>query len=323
MLTGGIIMCTNITLKSSDNKFLMARTMDFSFELSPEMAVFGRNVPLKFDVADVMNEHYAFMGLAKDVGTYYVADGINEFGLTGAALYFEGYAHYESPSEHFDTMVAPHEVVMWMLASCKTVDDVVSKFKEITIVEHVMGFLGVIPPLHWTFLDTTGHSVVVEITENGIHFENNALGVLTNSPDYNWHLTNVRNYIGLDPNQRENRTIYGMEFKPFGQGSGTFGLPGDFTSPSRFIKTLYNKLSLQKSENADELVLNAMHVLNAVDIPKGSVITQRHTIDYTQYTSYMVNNDHTYFYRMHDSLNVKRVALANYDLDSHTINIVE
>lgn len=315
-------MCTNITLKSADNKYLMARTMDFSFELAPEMAVFGRNVELKFDVATSLKEHYAFMGLAKDVGNYYVADGVNEYGLTGAALYFEGYAHYAAASDDHDVMVAPHEVVMWMLATCKDVNDVVEQFKKITVVEHMMGFLGVVPPLHWAFLDAAGNKIIVEIMSDGIHIEDNALGVLTNSPDYSWHLTNVRNYIGLDPQQVESRTIYGKEFKPFGQGSGTFGLPGDFTPPSRFIKTLYNKLSVNKSANAEELVLNAMHILNAVDIPKGSVITQRHTIDYTQYTSYMVNNDQSYFYRMHDSLNVIGNKLSDFDLDQETIQII-
>ncbi|NLY62493.1 MAG: linear amide C-N hydrolase [Erysipelothrix sp.] len=66
-----------------------------------------------------------------------------------------------------------------------------------------------------------------------------------------------------------------------------------------------------------------MHILNAVDIPKGSIVTQRHTIDYTQYTSYMVNNDQSYLYRMHDSLNVVGLKLSDFDLDSDTIKIVD
>ena len=112
-------MCTSITLKSTDNKFLMARTMDFSFNLSPEMVVFPRKAPLRFDIANSIESHYAFVGLAKDVGNYYLADGINEFGLTGAALYFEGYAHYAKKSDDYEIKVAPYEVVMWMLAQCK------------------------------------------------------------------------------------------------------------------------------------------------------------------------------------------------------------
>lgn len=316
-------MCTNITLKSADNKFLMARTMDFSFNLDPMMAIFPRKSPLRFDVAHPIDNHFAFMGLTKDVGNYYIADGINEFGLTGAALYFEGYAYYQDQSDNFEIMVAPHEVVMWMLAQCKTIEDIKTEFSRITVVNEIMGFLGIVPPLHWVFLDRNGNSIIVEIMKDGIHIDDNSLGVLTNSPDYNWHMTNIRNYIGLDPHQLEPRTIYGKEFKPFGQGSGTFGLPGDLTPPSRFIKTLYNKLSSHIPKNAYEMLLSATHILNGVDIPRGSVITQRDTIDYTQYTSYMVNNDNTYFYRMHDSLHVFGVNLHDYNIDTSEIIIFQ
>ncbi|VEI05868.1 linear amide C-N hydrolase [Kurthia zopfii] len=315
-------MCTSITLNSTDQKYLLARTMDFSFNLEPEMVVFPRESALNFDLADSLQQHYAFAGLAKDIGSYYIADGINEFGLTGAALYFEGCAHYAKKSTEDQVEIAPHEVIMWMLAQYKSVDEVKTAFHQIKVVEKPLEFLGTVPPLHWVFSDEQGNSIIVEIMEDGLHIEENNLGVLTNSPDYKWHMTNVRNYIGLDPHQVEPRTILGQEFKPFGQGSGTFGLPGDYTPPSRFIKTLYNKISSKKSANADEMVLSAMHILNGVDIPKGNVITNRQTIDFTQYTSYMVNNDRSYFYRMHDSLNIIRVNLLDHDLDGNNVIIL-
>ena len=312
-------MCTSIVLKSKDDHVLLARTMDFSFELEPEMRVFPRFYPLHFDVAEEMNEHFAFMGLSKDIGNTYIADGLNEFGLSCAALYFEGYAKYSENYETGRLNVAAHELVMWMLASCKDIDEVIIAFDKIEIVNHKMDFLGVVPPLHWVFLDKSGRSVIIELTETGLNVHENNLGILTNSPDYTWHMTNVRSYIGLDPQQVESREIYGETFKPFGQGSGTFGLPGDFTPPSRFIKTLYNKLSASKATNSKELVLNASHILNGVDIPKGSVKTQRATLDYTQYTSYMLNSDLKYFYRMHDSLNTKEVSLHDYDLNQGNV----
>ena len=316
-------MCTSITVTSADNKHLLARTMDFSFQLDPEMVVFPRNFALAFDVAATLTTHYAFLGLAKDVGNYYIADGINEFGLSGAALYFEGYAVYSPQTKTSKAMVAPHELVMWILANCKTIEDVQNEFtSNIVVVEQTMGFLGTVPPLHWVFQDSTGSSIVVEVVEEGVKFYQNNLGILTNSPDYPWHMTNVRNYIGLDPMQVKSRTLYGQQFNPFGQGSGTFGLPGDFTPPSRFIKTLYNKLSVKEPSNAANLVLAATHVLNGVDIPLGSVVTPKNTIDYTQYTSYMLSSDQIYYFRMHDSLSVIEVQLSDYNLDASTVFIV-
>lgn len=316
---GGLYMCTNITLKSKDNKFLLARTMDFSFELEPEMLVIPRNYPLNFVFnTSPVNNHYAFMGLGKNIGVYAMADGINEHGLSGAALYFEGYAEYSETSTP-NKSIAPHEVIMWMLAKCKTIDEVIQQFKENSVSKKMIEFLGVVPPLHWAFQDITGKSIIVEITKRGLEIFENKIGVLTNSPDYTWHLTNIRNYIGLDPVQVEPRVIYGQEFKPFGQGSGTFGIPGDLTPPSRFIKTLYTKLSIEKVEGEENLVLNASHILNGVDIAKGSVITQRHTIDYTQYTAFMVGESKTYYYRMYNDFTTHKVSLNDYDLDKAEI----
>lgn len=316
-------MCTSITLRSGDGSYLLARTMDFSFALDAQMVVFPRKSIIEFN-SETLNDHYAFMGLAKNVGRYYIADGLNEYGLSAAALYFEGYASYSSDEVATSKqMLAPHEFIMWMLAKCKSVSEVIAEMDKILVVNEVMGFLGVVPPLHWVFLDTSGRSIVIEIMESGVFIHENELGILTNSPDYNWHITNVRSYIGLDPKQVSPRVLYGKEFKAFGQGSGTFGLPGDFTPPSRFIKTLYNKLSVNLPSDADSLVTTAMHVLNAVDIPEGSVVTPKLTIDYTQYTSYMGNSNLTYNYRMHDSLNVVSVKLSDYDLDAADLTVVE
>ncbi|CAM2853928.1 linear amide C-N hydrolase [Erysipelothrix tonsillarum] len=312
-------MCTNITLKSTENQFLMARTMDFSFELTPEMILIPRNYPLHFTFHDTQpKNHFAYLGLAKHIGTYALADGVNEHGLAAAALYFEGYAEYEH-KEYNNLSLAPHEVVMWALAHCKNIDDVRTMFKEHPVTHHVIEFLGIVPPLHWVFQDAAGDSIIVEPTIRGIEIHENKIGVLTNSPDYTWHLTNVRNYIGLDPVQVEPRVLYGQIFKPFGQGSGTFGIPGDLTPPSRFIKTLYTKLSTQKASSEKELVIAASHILNGVDIAKGSVITQRKTIDYTQYTAFMVTSTQSYYYNTYDDFTTHAFCIHDFELNESEI----
>ena len=315
-------MCTSITLKSADQKFLMARTMDFSFELEPEMVIYPRNYPIKFSRIEApLKTHYGFMGLSKNIGGYLLADGVNEKGLSIAALYFEGYAQYQEENEDAINIGA-HEAVQYVLATCTNAEEAIHFFITHNIVAIKLDYLGVVPPLHWTILDPTGAAYIVELTKYGVEVHENKIGVLTNSPNYEWHLTNLRNYIGMDPHQVEPRVLYGQEFKPFGQGSGTFGLPGDYTPPSRFVRTLYSKLSAQTADNETELVVNASHILNGVDIPKGSVITQRSSIDYTQYTSYILNNSQTYFYRLYNTLKFEEINLNDYDLDSSTL-IVE
>ena len=54
-------MCTSIKLKSIDNTQMLARTMDFSFELDLEMIIIPRNYPLLFSKVEDSNEMIEFI----------------------------------------------------------------------------------------------------------------------------------------------------------------------------------------------------------------------------------------------------------------------
>lgn len=211
-------MCTNISLKTSKKDYLFARTMDFSYELEPEFVVFPRNYPLPFLPQDTNGqEHHAFMGLSKNISVYQMADGINEHGLAAAALYFEGYAHYQSEITPGMTGVAPEELVQLVLATCKTIEEIKALFENYCIVSRKLDFLGIVPPLHWAFHDVKGNSVVLEVTKSGVYFYEHDLGVLANSPGYEWHVTNARNYISLDPVERQIKSAGKSRIKIMGK----------------------------------------------------------------------------------------------------------
>ena len=61
-----------------------------------------------------------------------------------------------------------------------------------------------------------------------------------------------------------------VTLEPFGQGSGMLGLPGDFTPPSRFVRAVAFSLSVLPSKTGHDAILEAFHVLNQFDIPKGA-----------------------------------------------------
>lgn len=67
----------------------------------------------------------------------------------------------------------------------------------------MLDFIKSVLPFHWVVLDKSGNSIIVEPLIEGIKIYDNLLGVMSNSPDYNWHLTNVRNYIGLNNHYKE------------------------------------------------------------------------------------------------------------------------
>ena len=67
-------------------------------------------------------------------------------------------------------------------------------------------FVCVAHPVHFAFHDTTGKGIVLEYTKkDGMTFYDNTVGAMTNSPDYGWHMENLRNYPHI---QREEWTGY-------------------------------------------------------------------------------------------------------------------
>lgn len=257
------------------------------------------------------------MGLSKDINkTYIFADGINEHGLSAGVFYFASYATYNDKVDSKKNNLAPFEVISYLLATCKTVDEVEKAFKQINLIDEPLSFIGATPPFHWVVLDKTGKSVIIEPLKTGIKITPNILGVMANSPDIDWHYTNVRNYIGLNKHHVDPLTINGLTFEPFGQGSASFGIPGDYTPPARFIRALYNKLTINRVDSESDLIIVTNAILNSVKIPKGTVKTSKSTVDYTQYTSFMCVNNLNYYFTLYTDPTITRVSFTDFNLDN-------
>lgn len=309
-------MCTSITLKTNDRLNMLARTMDFAFILEPELIFIPRKHPLVFELnLPEQSVKYALMGIGQQQETFAFTDGVNEAGLACATLYFPGYAQYSEAIISDKTNLASYEVVGWLLSNFSTIDEVKSAISQLNIVNTPAKLFGIVTPLHWIVTDKNGNTIVIEPMESGLVIHDNPLGIMSNSPDFNWHLTNIRNYIGINPFKIETLKLNGLTFAPFGNGARTIGLPGDYTPPSRFIRALFGKEAINELENEDEGIKAAFHILASVDIPKGSVITDE-GVDYTQYTACMVCNTGTYYVKTYDNNQITRACLFDEDLDA-------
>ena len=127
-----------------------------------------------------------------------------------------------------------------------------------------------VPPVHYVVHDATGKSIVIEYVEGRLNFHDNPLGIMSNSPTFDWHMTNLRNYVNFSLMNVPPVQLGSVKLLPFGQGSGMLGPPGDFTPPSRFVRAAAFSQSVLPSQTGNETVLEAFHILNAFDIPKGA-----------------------------------------------------
>jgi choloylglycine hydrolase len=244
-----VIGCTSMVLKTQDGAVIYARTMEWgASDLKSEMVLVPRGLAFSSALGDgkigmSWKNPVGFVGINAG-GLPYATDGMNEAGLTVGALFYPGFAEYQQLSEGSQsTTISNVEVVNYLLGNFKTVEEVRQAMPGIRVVSNheIEKKFGSPTPLHYVVLDATGSSVVIEYTKGALAIFDNKVGAMTNSPSYDWHLLNLRNYANLKPNGAPpTRNIDGVSLAPFGAGSGMLGLPGDFTPPSRSSAPLHS-----------------------------------------------------------------------------------
>lgn len=164
-------------------------------------------------------------------------EGVNQMGLMGGQLNYRGFACYPDAPQDGTSAVPPGGVVYHLLARCASVAEAAEVLeREVTIT--AVPLLGTVPTVHWAFTDETGESMVVEPEADGLRIYRNALGVLTNSPGYPWQRMNLLNYAGVRDLDRD-ILDWGEGLMPCFSGTGGQGLPGDWSSPSRFVRLAF------------------------------------------------------------------------------------
>lgn len=309
-------MCTAITLQTREKENFFGRTMDFSYPIEPGLYV----IPKNYEWNSLLTRkkyinYYSFIGIGQETdGMLGFFDGVNERGFAAAALYFEGYANYDLPVMGKES-IASLDFLHYILGRCGSVDDLKAILKNIRIEGIPDPVTQRAAPLHWIATDRNGKCVVIEQTKVGLEIIHNPIGVLANSPDFQWHMTNLRNYMGISITQQHDVYWGNVLLTPFGQGAGTRDLPGGFTSPERFVRTAFLKSHVQIPKNRSEAVMSCFHIMNSVSIPKGIVLTERGTYDYTKYIAFINTRTCEYYFKTYENDHIIKASLGNYYME--------
>ncbi len=305
-------MCTAFTLKSQQGEAFFGRNMDFSHDIDPHLYI----VPKNFEWDNILSMEkirntYRFIGIGQEMdGILAFFDGVNEMGFAAAALYFAGYVKYDTMSQPESMeQIASFDFLHYILGRCADINDLRQLLDNISIVGFEDPVTQTVAPLHWMAVDRSGECVAIELTDRGMEVIPNPIGVMANSPDLRWHMTNLRNYIGVTPYQSEEACWGSVRLTPLGQAGGTQLLPGGFTSPERFVRTAYLKSFVPTPQTRMEAVISCFHVIESVTIPKGAVITSRNTYDYTKYTAFINTATCEYFFKTYDNIQVRTASL--------------
>jgi choloylglycine hydrolase len=319
--------CTGIRLKAKDGAVIYARSLEFATNLQSNVLVIPRNMKftgttLGGDAGIHWQTKYAMVG-ANAFNMPQISDGLNEKGLAVGIFYMPGFTKYQAvDAAHVNNSLASWELPLYLLSNCATVKEAVAAARGVLVSDVTLKDIDFIPTFHYVVHDADGHSAVLEYTNGELKVYDDPLGVVTNAPTFDWQMTNLGNYVNLRTNNVASEDMGGVKISAFGQGSGMLGLPGDFTPPSRFVRAVAFSQSALPVETALEGVLQAFHILNQFDIPKGSARTTENGktwADYTMWTSASDLKNHRYYFHTFENRRIRMVDLGKMDLNAKDI----
>lgn len=312
--------CTGIALKAKDGTRVVARTVEWAASsMNCGYAVVPRGhkqQSLTSDGLDGMcyKARFGYVGIYTEYDNF-VVEGVNESGLSAGLFFFPGYGEYpEYRASEKSSCISDMQLVTWILSSFDSID----ALKEGICGVKVVSLDPRVGTVHWRISEPGGRVVVLEYKGGKPCFYENPLGVLTNAPGFEWHLTNLSNYVNLHPGAAESFTIAdGLTVKPLGGGSAMLGLPGDFTPPSRFIRAAFFSASAPVWPDAFSTVVQAFHILNNFDIPIGAQFSDGNVPEglpgATQFTSATDLAGLKFYYRTCWNSNLRCIDLKTID----------
>ena len=313
--------CTGISMFSADGSYFQARTIEWAgTNLNSMYVVVPRNFSQTSFTPKGANgmtfiSKYGYIGLAVHEKEF-IAEGLNEAGLSAGLFYFPNFGSYQLYDEKYNsTTIADLQLVSWILSQFATVDEVKANINKVRVVS-LMGGDGSAEAIHWRVGDKSGKQIVIEIEKGVPHIYDNPIGVITNAPNFPWHLSNLSNYINLTPINPPAHKMADFMVEPIGHGNGFLGLPGDFTPPSRFVRAAFFKSTAPMLATARATMLQCFHILNNFDIPIGMNFPKNEIPDLpsaTPWTSVIDLTNGVVYYKTFDNNNIRMIDLKNID----------
>ena len=309
-------MCTAISYKTKDHYF--GRNLDLEYSYEESVTITPRNYPFIFRKEPTIEKHYALIGIAyihSDYPLYY--DAVNEEGLGMASLNFPGNAVYQSEKEEMHN-ITPFELIPWILGNCKNVQEAKELLKKTNLLK--VSFHKDLPltPLHFLISDKE-ESLVVEPMQEGIYMFDNPIKVLTNNPTFPFHLFHLNNYINLTRKEPVNRFAKELPLEIHSRRMGSFGLPGDSSSTSRFVRAAFTKWNSIDGQNEHESVSQFFHILDSVKQYEGCVQVESGAYEYTVYSVCCNTNKGIYYYKTYHNSCINAVDMHHENLEGQKV----
>ena len=300
------LACTAINVEAKDGSVVAGRTMEWALDMEwqmvylPKGSEYNLTAPLASGLKPLaVRNKYAVFGVGTALEDNALLEGQNSAGLGLSGNFLPGFTHYQTVSKqdtHYLSVISLAKLILGNYASVAEVKANLPKYK---VWSTALKNLPIEPSIHFMLSDKKGNATIIEFINGEMKFFDKTPQIMTNSPNYDWHLLNLRNYLNLSNTGVAERNASSLgNVTQLGQGGGSIGLPGDYTPPSRFVKTSFLKYYSTQAQNADGAVELVGHILNNVDIPIGVLVATENGKTISDYTQWLAIKDisHNQFY---------------------------
>jgi choloylglycine hydrolase len=327
----GSTACTIFRMKAKDGNITIGRSMEFGVDLKYDLIVVPRNRPYASPspvsrVGLNWTSRYGYVGVASMGMDFGVSDGLNEQGLAVSVLWYESNMQYQTVTPADSAKALAQAMYSdWVLGNFATVDEVRNATKGVKVflysdpVKMKMALT-----VHFIVYDAAGGCIVVEYDKGQCNIYDNPLGIMTNSPSLPWQYTNLRQYIGLENTSPIPIRAGGFTFSPTGHGDGMFGIPGDYTPPSRFVRlAMFEKFADRQPDAASNLNL-CQHVINTFTIPFGIIVDKDAngnvvSSESTQWVTFRDLTNRYFYFKTYENSTLRKIDLGKADFSAKEI----
>jgi len=323
--------CTVFRLKAADGSMIVTRSMEFGVDLHYDLIIVPRNLTFTSPFINMKSGKrwavkYGYLGIASLGLNYAVSDGLNEKGLSVGVLWYESDMQWQKvvPADSSRALASPM-FPDWVLANFATVDELRNALPSIRVFAYTDSTkVKTVLPLHYIIHDANGGCVVVEFDKGECNIYDNPLGIMTNAPSFPWQLTNLRQYTGMSPDNSLPLTLDGLKLIPTGHGQGMWGIPGDITPPSRFVRLAMLTHFCDQQPDATRNLNLCEHIINSFTIPQGIILDKDAngkimSAEITQWVSFHDLTNKIMYFKTYDNPNLRMINLKDLDFSAKGI----
>lgn len=296
------LACTAVDIQTKDGAVIAGRTMEWAYDMQwqvislPKGTPFNMSAPPELKLPVIAEKtKYAVVGIGPGVIPGNVLlEGQNAQGLGMSGNFLPGFTQFQRVTPQDKQYVSILDFGTWALGNFANVAELKAALPTVKVWADSSLPSGPTPPeLHFVFTDKSNDGMIVEYVGGELKIHPNVAHTLTNAPAYDWHLTNLRNYINLSTIGVTARPLATGNVTQLGQGTAMLGMPGDYTPPSRFVRAAFLRNYATQPANAKEATQLVSHILNNVDIPIGIAQSKEGDKIISDYTQFVAIKDLT------------------------------